>query len=155
MLYKDIVLICLEGYGLESEVVASVEGAVADGFHDVGCSHAHAGFQIGDGACHLEDAVVGACAHIHALDGVAQQLHSLAVGLRPLVEHGGGHLGIAVYAGGVLKAHILQCSGLDYALAYALRRFAGRFICQFIEIHRLHFNLEVNAVGYYVVRFSC
>ena len=57
--------------GLEGEVVASVEGAVADGFHDVGCSHAHAGFQVGDGASHLEDAVVGACAHIRALDGVA------------------------------------------------------------------------------------
>ena len=132
--------------GLEGEVVASVEGAVADGFHDVGCSHAHAGFQIGDGACHLAAAVVGACAHIHALDGVAQQVQSLSVGLRKLGEQGGGKVGREREEGGGGKKKRGKGEGGEEALAYALRRFAGLFICQFIEIHRLHLNLEVNAV---------
>ena len=66
---------------LHVEVVAAVEVAVADGFHDVVVADGGGGFEVGDGACDLEDAVVGAGAHVHAVHGVAQLLESGGVGL--------------------------------------------------------------------------
>ena len=56
---------------LQVEVVAAVEVAVGDGFHDVGLANLDAGVKVGDGAGDLEDAVVGAGAHVHAGDGLA------------------------------------------------------------------------------------
>ena len=89
---------------LHVEVVAAVEVAVGDGFHDVGLADLDAGVEVGDGAGDLEDTVVGAGAHVHAGDGLAQLCHALGVGLGILVQQRGGHLGVAVHAGVVLEA---------------------------------------------------
>ena len=70
---------------LHIKVIAAVEVAVGDGFHDVGLAHLDAAVEVGDGAGYLEDAVVGAGAHVHAGDGLAQLGHALGVGLGVLV----------------------------------------------------------------------
>ena len=62
-------------YALHVEVAAPVEGAVGDGFHDVVGADDDAGFEVGDGAGHLEDTVVGAGAHVHALHGMLTHPH--------------------------------------------------------------------------------
>ena len=102
---------------LHVEVVAAVEVAVGDGFHDVGLADLDACVEVGDGAGHLEDAVVGAGTHVHALHGVLQLLKAGGVGLCILVEQRGGHLGVVVHAGVVLEAQALDGSRFDNALA--------------------------------------
>ena len=76
-----------------------------------------AGFEVGDGAGALEDAVVGAGRHVHAVRGVAEFLQAGGVGLGVFVEQGRGHLGVAVDAGFVLEAAFLQHPRGDDALA--------------------------------------
>ena len=76
-----------------------------------------AGFEVGDGAGDFEDAVVGAGGHVHALHGVAKLFQAGGVRLGVFVEQGGGHLGVAVDAGFVLEAALLQHPGGDDALA--------------------------------------
>ena len=49
---------------LHVEVVAAVEVAVADGFHDVVLADGYAAVEVGNGAGDLEDAVVGTGAHV-------------------------------------------------------------------------------------------
>ena len=51
------------------KVVAAVEVAVADGFHDVVLADGDAAFEVGNGAGNFEDAVVGSRAHVHLGDG--------------------------------------------------------------------------------------
>ena len=51
---------------------AAVEVAVAYGFHDVVALDAGAVLEVGDGAGHLEDAVVGAGTHVEVVHGDAQ-----------------------------------------------------------------------------------
>ena len=71
---------------LHVEVVAAVEVAVGDAFHDVGGADGDAGVEVGDGAGDLEDAVVGSRAHVHAGDGLAQLCHALGVGFSIFVQ---------------------------------------------------------------------
>ena len=84
-------------------------------------------FEVGDGAGDFEDAVVGPCAHVHAFHGVAKLLQAGGVGLGVFVEQGWGHLGVAVYAGFVLEAALLEHPGGDDALADGGTGFARGF----------------------------
>ncbi len=73
--------------------------------------------EVGDGACDFEDAVVGASVHVHAFHGVAKLFQAGGVGLGVFVQQGGGHLGVAVDAGLVLKSPLLEHPGGDDTLA--------------------------------------
>ena len=67
-----------------------------------------AGLEVGDGAGDFEDAVVGPRTHVHAFHGVAKFFQAGGVGLGVFVEQGRGHLGVAVDAGFVLEAALLE-----------------------------------------------
>ena len=84
-------------------------------------------FEVGDGAGDLEDAVIGPRAHVHALHGVAEFLQAGGVGLGVFVQQGWGHLGVAVDAGFVLEAALLQHPGGDDALADGSARLTRGF----------------------------
>ena len=98
--------------------------AVGDGFHDVVVEDVCGAFEVGDGAGDFEDAVVGAGAHVHAFHGVLQLLQAGGVGLGVFVEQGRGHLGVAVDAGFVLEAVLLNGTSGDDALADGSRGLA-------------------------------
>ena len=89
---------------LQIKVVAAVEVAVADGFHDVVLADGDAAFEVGDGAGNFQDAVVGAGAHVHLGDDLAQLLHAFGVGFGVFVQQGCCHLGVAVHSWMVLEA---------------------------------------------------
>ena len=89
---------------LHVEVVAAVEIAVADGFHDVVLADGDAGLEVGDGAGDFEDAVVSPRAHVHLGDGFAEFFHSFGVGFGVFVQQSGCHLGVAVHTWVVLEA---------------------------------------------------
>ena len=100
-----------------THIAWAVEVAVGYGFHDVVVEDVGGAFEVGDGAGDFEDAVVGASAHVHALHGVAKLLEAGGVGLGVFVEQGRGHLGVAVDAGFILEAALLQHPRGDDALA--------------------------------------
>ena len=107
------------------EVIAAVEVAIGDGFVDVVLLDGGGGFEVGDGAGHLEDAVVGAGTHVEALHGVAQLLKAGGVGLGPLVEQRRGHLGVAVHTAHVLETLRLYLAGGHHTGTDGTRRLAG------------------------------
>ena len=94
-----------------------VEVAVGDGFHDVVVEDVGGAFEVGDGAGDLEDAVVGASRHVHAVHGVAKLLEAGGVGLGVFVQEGRGHLGVAVDDWFVLEAALLEHPRGDDTLA--------------------------------------
>ena len=57
-----------------AEVGGAVEVTVGDGFHDVVVEDVGAGFEVGDGAGDLEDAVVGPRTHVHAVHDFTEAL---------------------------------------------------------------------------------
>ena len=89
---------------LHVEVVAAVEIAVADGFHDVVGADGDVALKVGDGAGDFQDAIVGPRAHVHLGDGFAEFFHSFSVGFGVFVQQGCRHLGVAVHSWVVLEA---------------------------------------------------
>ena len=110
-----------------THIAWAVEVAVGDGFHDVVVEDVGGAFEVGDGAGDFEDAVVGPRAHVHALHGVAKFFQAGGVGLGVFVEQGRGHLGVAVDAGLVLEAALLNGTSGDDALADGGAGFAWGF----------------------------
>ena len=100
-----------------SEEVVSIEVAVGDGFHDAVVEDVGDAFEVGDGAG----------AHVHAFHGIAKFLQADGVGLGVFVQQERGHLGVAVDAGFVLEATLLQHPCGDNALAYGGAGFARGF----------------------------
>ena len=100
-----------------AQVGGAVEVAVGDGFHDVVVEDVGGAFEVGDGAGDLEDAVVGPCGHVHPFHSVFQFFQAGGVGLGVFVQEGRGHLGVAVDAGVILEAALLEHPGGDDALA--------------------------------------
>ena len=64
----------------EVEVGAAVEVAVAYGLGYVAGLNAVGAGKVGNGARHFQYSVVGACAHVHALDGVFKPFEPGGVG---------------------------------------------------------------------------
>ncbi len=131
---------------LHVEVVAAVEVAVADGFHDVVLADGDAGFEVGDGASDLEDAVVGSRAHVHLGDGFAQLFHSLGVGFGVFVQQCCGHLGVAVHAWVVLEAQALDGSRFDDSLPDCRAWLAWLLARHLLEIDGLNLHLQINSI---------
>ena len=128
------------------EVSAAVEVAVGDGFVDVVLLDGGGGFEVGDGAGHLEDTVVGSGTHVEALHGVAQFLEAGGVGLGVFVQQGRGHLGVAVDAGFVLETALLQHPRGNDSLTDGSTRFARSLTGHLVEIDGLDLDLQVDAV---------
>ena len=117
-------ILCFFQLQVGAEVGGAVEVAVGDGFHDVVVEDVGGAFEVGDGAGDFEDAVVGSRAHVHAFHRVLQLRQAGGVGLGVFVQQGRGHLGVAVDAGFVLEAALLQHPRGDDALADGGRGFA-------------------------------
>ena len=131
---------------LHVEVVAAVEIAVADGFHDVVLADLDAGFEVGDGAGYFQDAVVGAGAHVHLGDGFAQLFHAFGVGFGVFVQQCGCHLGVAVHAWVVLEAQALDGARFDDSLPDCRTRFAWLLARHLLKVDGLNFHLQVNSI---------
>jgi len=97
-------------------------------------------------ACHLQDAVVGACRQVQALHRHAQEIDAGFVGLGILVYHAFCHLCVAVYSFDVLEALLLYVARLDDALTDDFARFAGLCLGYVAERHGRYFALYVDAV---------
>ena len=131
---------------LHVEVVAAVEIAVADGFHDVVLADGDAAFQIGYCSRYFQDSVVGPRAHVHLGDGLAEFFHSFGVGFGVFVEQGGGHLSVAVHAWVVLEAEALDGARFYYPFPNCCTGFSWCFARHLLEVHRLNFHLQVNSI---------
>ena len=107
-----------------AHIGGAVEVAVGDGFHDVVVEDVGGAFEVGDGAGDFEDAVVGTSGHVQAFHGVAKFFQAGGIGFGVFVQQGRGHLGVAMDAGFVLEAALLQHPGGDDTLTDGGRGFA-------------------------------
>ena len=121
------IIIIFRVKGLQVEVIAAVEVAVAYGFHDVVLADGDAAFEVGNGAGDFQDAVISPCTHVHLGDGFAQLLHSFGIGLGVLLEQSCCHLSVAVHTWMVLEAETLDGSCFDDSFPYCCARFAWLF----------------------------
>jgi len=94
----------------------AVQAAVVDGFAEVGDVDALVAGKVGDGARHLQDAVIGASAESETVHGSFHQVLAVFVDVAPLAEQLLVHLCVAVDALIVLVALFLNLAGGDDAL---------------------------------------
>ena len=135
-----------EGGGGGGTPGGAVEGAVAYGFAHVVGKNGFGGVEVGYGAGHFEDAVVGAGAHVEARHGVAQYCEAFGVEGAMGAEHARGHLSVAIHARLSGKATGLTLAGCDHAGPYGCARFAGRCRGYLVEAHGEYLHLQVYAV---------
>ena len=126
--------------------VVSVEVAVADGFCDVVALYLLRTFEVGNGSCYFEDAVVGAGGEVELLHGCAQQVEGWVVELHILLQEGCGHLGIAMDALERLEPLFLDFAGSQYSLTNFLTWFAWLHLAELGKGHRLNFAVDIDTV---------
>ena len=102
--------------------------------------------QVGDGAGHFQDAVVGAGAEAEALHGGFEQLAAGRAYLANVFHHLRGHHGVGVHLGLLGKALTLNFAGslhalLDVGAGFGLARFR-----HLVEGHGRDLHVQVNAV---------
>jgi len=119
--------------------------AILNGLGKVGGGDGLRTVQIGDGACHPQDAVVGAGGETHAGKGGRQKVFTGGVQRTDCGDHGGGHIGVAG-DGGAGKAALLENTGGVYAGLDRCRRFGGFSAAHGFEFHGGDGYVEVDAV---------
>ena len=97
--------------------VASIQVSVSNGFRNMSGTHFFAAVEVGDGAGHFQNTVVGAGGEFQTFHAHAQQLQRLCIGFCVVVYHALGHLGVAVHATDVFEALFLHAAGFDDTLA--------------------------------------
>jgi len=101
--------------------------------------------EVGDGARHFQDAVVGARRKRQLVDGVFQKLVRAAVELAVRAQVPGSHLRVAGDAV-VAEALHLALAATQHPLAHARRAFARLLGHQLLRTEARHFDVDVNAV---------
>lgn len=104
--------------------VAAVQIAVTNGFGYVLRLYVFGSGEVGDGACHFQDAVIGAGGERELLHGCAQESDGLFVWFGKLMNHALGHLRVAVDAAIFLEACRLDVACLDDTLTDGCAWFA-------------------------------
>ena len=112
--------------------------------------HCHAGtvgiIEVGDGASHFQNAVIGAGAHVKPLHGITEPRHALVVKSGIVSEKPRIHLSVAMHVSLGIESEGLQRSSLydsladDGALLPCLHR------RQLLKWHRHYLHLKVDAV---------
>ena len=129
---------------LESSLcpVATVKGAVADGFCKMMHLNILRGFEISDSTCYLKYSVVCSCRERQTFHSRAQHLKSGFIWFSILMYHAFGHLCVAMNVFYVSIALFLYLSCRNYALAYIFAWFALRshnqLLCQTPLVHHLY-----------------
>ena len=102
--------------------------------------------QVGDGAAHLEDAVVSTGGEAHALHGTGEDLRGFVIEPGILFEQCPRHLRVAVDALQVLVPFSLDVARCYHPLAYLLAALAGRCLRQVGDGNGGYLHLNVDAI---------
>ena len=105
-----------------------------------------AAFEVGYGACHFEDAVVGTGREVEFLHGIAQQCHGLVVELYILLQKRCVHLCVAMHSFDVLVAFHLYAARIYHSLADGRAGFAFGSFGYVFKGDALYLYLYVDAV---------
>jgi hypothetical protein len=128
-----------------SRPVVAVEGAVLDGFRDVGGADGFGTVEVGDGTRNLQDAVVGARRESQARHGAFEQPVAIRRDVAVLPELPRAHLRIAVNLF-TLEALHLPLAGIHNARPNFRRAFATRTLPQFAVLHGRHVDVDIDAI---------
>jgi hypothetical protein len=102
--------------------------------------------QIGDGARHLENAVVGAGRQTQMVDRPLQEFFALLVDRTVAADVAGGHMGVAEQLGMAFEAGQLSLTGSVDPFAYRGGRLAGRLAHQVVEGDSGDLHVEIDPV---------
>ena len=97
--------------------------------------------QVGDGARHLEDAMVRACREIETRNRLFEQAATSGIGLTVVVHFLGGQVSV-----GLALAGQLSSAGGGDALAHDMRRFAARQSLQVFGGQGGYLDLQIDAI---------
>jgi hypothetical protein len=153
----------LDWHRVGSGPVAAVEGAVLDGFGDVGNGDGGSGFEVGDGAGDFEDAVVGAGAEALLLHGALEQALGVGGELAEGADLLGGHLGVGEDGSGAGRTGrvswargwldfvfeetgVLELAGGEDAGADLGGTLGGGVAAELFVLDRGNFDVDVDAV---------
>ena len=123
-----------------------VQRAVLDRFGDVLAGDVLRAGQVGNRAGDLQDAVVGAGAEVQIGHGELQQLHRRLIQRAVALQLAAAHAGVAGDLRLVLEPRLLPLARRDDPLANLRGRLAGPLAGDLAELHRRHFDVQVNAV---------
>ena len=136
--------VCGKGDVLRS-AFQNVRVAVLDGLGKMGGGNGFCAVQVGDGARHPQDAVVGACGKAHTGKGGFQKFFAGGVQRTGFGDGGGGHMGVAGDACAREAAQLDGACGVHPRLDHR-RRFRRFPAAHRLEFHRGDADVEVDAV---------
>jgi hypothetical protein len=125
--------------------VTAVEGAILDGFGDVRGGNILHTVHVGDSARHFQDAVVGARGKAQARHGALKQTLAVRRDVAVLANLPRAHLRVAVNLLALVAVELARACLYD-AGANGVGGFAARVLAQFLETHRGHIDVNINAV---------
>ncbi len=102
--------------------------------------------EIGDGACHFQDAVVGAGRQAQPLHGIPEQFLTGFSHPADLPGEFGGHMGIAVNSLFVLESFFLDQTGSNDPVADGLTYLGYTFLVQLLERNGDDLHVQIDAV---------
>ena len=102
--------------------------------------------EVGDGARHLEDAVVGAGREVEALHGDTQPLQPLGIGTRQALRQRRRHLSVAVHPRAICEALGLQLARPQHPLADGGTPLPGLRGGELLEGYGSDLHLQVYAI---------
>lgn len=127
--------------------IAAVEGAVLNGFSQMGDSEVFGAFQVGDGARHFEDAVMGARGETLLLHGAFEKALGIGAEFAMGSNLAGCHLRVGVdFFAGLTEALPLALAGCHYAVAYLGRALGGCPTAKLFVLHCRNFDVDVYTV---------
>ena len=124
----------------------AVEVAVVDRLADMLERNLLRAIEVGNGAGHLEDAVVSSRREVPLYHRLTQDLHSVALDIGELLHQAWRHLSIAMDAGVGGKALELYLSRLDDPLADRSTALGGATVGERVEVYGTSLDLYVYAV---------
>jgi hypothetical protein len=129
----------------KSNPQGAVEGAVADGFEEVGWLDGVGGGEVGDGAADFEDAVVGAGAEVEFVHGLFQHGGTFGAEGAELLEGAVGHAGVGfVFGSG--EARGLSLPGGEDACPDGGGGLGRGIVVEIAELHGGCFDMDVDAI---------
>ena len=133
-------------YALSPPPTVPVQTAEVDGFAQMFGRDGGTASEVGDGACHLEDTVVGACGEPQTVHRLLHQRLAPFVDSAVLVEQFRIDLCVAMDVGAVPVAFGLDVAGADHPLAHSGAAFSLCFGQEFVVAQGLDLHVQVDAV---------
>ena len=123
-----------------------IQRAILNRFHDVDLLDLGDAFEIGQGAGHFEDAVMGPGAEVEGVHGLLEGAFAALVDAAVFADEAARHVGVGVDAGVIDEALHLDAAGFVDAGLDHFARFATAVAAQLLVFDRRDIDMEIDSV---------